>query len=283
MNISAEKTQLVIVTGFSGAGMSSVMKTLEDMGFEVFDNFPLSLVDALLEDTEKPAQNIAIGIDVRARGFAPNAILEAVKKHNAQLLFMTCEDAVLKKRFTETRRVHPLAKNKPIAAGIKAEAELLKAVHDKAHLTIDTSDLSIHDLKHILKGHFGIEDQSLLNITLMSFGFKHGVPRTADIVMDVRFLKNPHWENHLRNQTGQDKEVGEYIKTDDGFDDFISNFKNLMNSVLPRYANEGKSYLTIAIGCTGGKHRSVFTVETLKPWLKDTGFQTHIEHRDIGK
>lgn len=277
------KTKLVIVTGLSGAGMSSVMKTLEDMGFEVFDNFPLSLVDALLSDSEKPNQNIAIGIDVRARGFEPAAILETVDKHNAQLLFMTCDDAVLKKRFTETRRIHPLAKNKPIAAGIREETEMLAPVHDKAHLTIDTSDLSIHDLKHILKGHFGLESQSLLNVTLMSFGFKHGVPRTADIVMDVRFLKNPHWEDDLREKTGKDAAVGKYISQDDGFTPFIDNFKNLMESILPRYAKEGKSYLTIAIGCTGGRHRSVFTVETLKPWLKDTGYQTHIDHRDIEK
>lgn len=281
--MSKTEPQLVIVTGLSGAGMSSVMKTLEDMGFEVFDNFPLSLVDALLEDKEKPSQNIAIGIDVRSRGFEPASTLETVEKHNAQLLFMTCDDAELKKRFTETRRIHPLAKNKPIATGIREEAEILKPVQANAHLTIDTSDLSIHDLKHILKGHFGIEDQSLLNVTLMSFGFKHGVPRTADIVMDVRFLKNPHWEKDLKEKTGKETEVGDYIKTDEAYVDFINNFKNLMNSVLPRYANEGKSYLTIAIGCTGGRHRSVFTVETLKSWLDDTGFQTHIEHRDIGK
>lgn len=281
--MSTQKQKLVIVTGLSGAGMSSVMKTLEDMGFEVFDNFPLSLVDALLEDTRKPDQPVAIGIDVRSRGFEPSAILEAVDKYEAQLLFMTCEDAVLKKRFTETRRIHPLAKDKPIGAGIREEAEILKPVHDKAHLSIDTSELSIHDLKHILKGYFGIEGESLLNVTLMSFGFRHGVPRTADIVMDVRFLKNPHWEETLKEKTGKDKEVGAYIQSDEAYESFVDNFKTLMEGVLPRYASEGKSYLTIAIGCTGGKHRSVFTVESLKPWLADTGFQTHIEHRDLGK
>lgn len=278
-----DKHQLIIVTGLSGAGMSSVMKTLEDMGFEVFDNFPLSLVDALLSDVQSQNQKIAIGIDTRSRGFETQAILNAIEKHSAQLLFMTCEDAILKKRFTETRRVHPLAKDKSIAAGIKAEAKMLASIHARAHLTIDTSDLSIHDLKHILKGHFGIEGENLLNVTLTSFGFKHGVPRTADIVMDVRFLKNPHWVDDLRNLTGKDKSVGEYVQSDVAFDDFITHFKTLMNSVLPRYASEGKSYLTIAIGCTGGKHRSVFTVETLKSWLRDTGYQTHIEHRDIKK
>ncbi len=277
------QNQLLIVTGLSGAGMSSVMKTLEDMGFEVFDNFPLSLVDALLEDSKKPNQNIAIGIDVRSRGFSSKSILQTVERQNAQLLFMTCDDAVLKKRFTETRRIHPLAKNKSIRQGIIDEVAMLKPVHERAHLTIDTSDLSIHDLKHALRGHFGIEDNSLLNVTLMSFGFKHGVPRTADIVMDVRFLKNPHWEKKLKPKTGKDKAVGEYIQTDDGFAPFVENFKNLLKAVLPRYAKEGKSYLTIAIGCTGGKHRSVFTVETLKSWMRTTGFQTHIEHRDIEK
>ena len=281
--MSTQKQKLVIVTGLSGAGMSSVMKTLEDMGFEVFDNFPLSLVDALLEDTRKPGQPVAIGIDVRSRGFEPGAILDAVDKYDAQLLFMTCEDAVLKKRFTETRRIHPLAKDKPIGAGIREEAEILKPVHDKAHLSIDTSELSIHDLKHILKGYFGIEGESLLNVTLMSFGFRHGVPRTADIVMDVRFLKNPHWEETLKEKTGKDKDVGDYIQSDEAYEAFVTNFKTLIDSVLPHYASEGKSYLTIAIGCTGGRHRSVFTVESLKSWLTDTGFQTHIEHRDLGK
>ncbi|MCB1532687.1 MAG: RNase adapter RapZ [Alphaproteobacteria bacterium] len=281
--MSKPAKRLVIVTGLSGAGMSSVLKSLEDMGFEVFDNFPLSLVDALLSDSEKPDQPIAIAIDVRARGFSPESLLKTVDTHKAELLFMSCEDAVLKKRFTETRRIHPLAKDKPITAGIKEEAGMLSPLQERAELVIDTSDLSIHDLKHILKGHFGIEDQSLLNITLMSFGFKHGSPRTADIVMDVRFLKNPHWEEDLREKTGKDADVAAYIQADEGFDDFIENFKRLMNTVLPRYAREGKSYLTIAIGCTGGRHRSVFTVETLKSWLKNTGYQTHIEHRDIGK
>ena len=281
--MSKPAKRLVIVTGLSGAGMSSVLKSLEDMGFEVFDNFPLSLVDALLSDSEKPDQPIAIAIDVRARGFSPESLLKTVDTHKAELLFMSCEDAVLKKRFTETRRIHPLAKDKPITAGIKEEAGMLSPLQERAELVIDTSDLSIHDLKHILKGHFGIEDQSLLNITLMSFGFKHGSPRTADIVMDVRFLKNPHWEEDLREKTGKDADVAAYIQADEGFDHFIENFKRLMNTVLPRYAREGKSYLTIAIGCTGGRHRSVFTVETLKSWLKNTGYQTHIEHRDIGK
>ena len=284
MSMNKKKQKLIIVTGLSGAGMSSVLKTLEDMGFEVFDNFPLSLVEALLADKKHPKDRpIAIGIDVRARGFSSKALNKTVDTYEAELLFMTCEDTVLKKRYTETRRLHPLAKTQSIRAGIAEEKKLLQPVHDKARLVIDTTDLSIHDLKHLLRGHFGIEGQALLNVTLMSFGFKHGSPRTADIVMDVRFLKNPHWEKKLKPKTGKDKAVQKYIQTDEGFEDFIEKFKDLLKSVLPRHAKEGKSYLTIAIGCTGGRHRSVFITELLHAWIKDLGYQTYIEHRDIEK
>lgn len=275
--------RLAIVTGLSGAGMSSALKTMEDLGFEVFDNFPLSLVGALLNDTQGEDKLIAIGVDSRARGFSPEAIIETAKTYHAQLIFMSCEDAILKRRFTETRRRHPLALNQSIRAGIGQERTLLAPVLSAADLTIDTSTLSIHDLKHILKDHFGLSGQNFLTCTLMSFGYKHGVPRTADIVMDVRFLKNPHWVEDLKDLTGKDAAVADYIRTDEGFAPFLEQFKALMNVVLPRYADEGKSYLTVAIGCTGGKHRSVFTVESLKSWLEGTGYQTYIEHRDMGK
>jgi UPF0042 nucleotide-binding protein len=278
-----QQTPPIIVSGLSGAGMSSVLKTLEDLGFEVFDNFPLSLVDALITDTKKSGKPMAIGIDVRSRGFKPATLLKTVDRHEAQLLFMTCDESVLRKRYTETRRKHPLAKNKPVKAGIAEETTLLAPVQAAADLVIDTSELSIHDLKHILKGHFKIEDKSLLHITVQSFGFRHGVPRSADIVMDVRFLKNPHWVPKLKPKTGKDENVGAYIQTDEGYEAFIEGFKGLLGTVLPRYAKEGKSYLTIAVGCTGGKHRSVFVVEQLKPWLKASGYDAYIEHRDLDK
>ncbi len=270
----------VIVTGLSGAGISSVLKTLEDLGREVFDNFPLRLVDPLLEGTSSD-KAIAIGIDTRTRDFSAAEILKTAKKIDAKIVFITCDDEALYKRFAETRRRHPLAKNKPVSAGIKLERKLLGALQDRADLTIDSTHLSIHDLRHILEGHFRQSHENALTVTLMSFGFKHGSPREADIVMDVRFLKNPHWSPKLKPKTGLDEEVGAYIREDEEFLGFLQNFQSLIGPLLPRYAKEGKSYLTIAIGCTGGRHRSVYTTEQLSKWLKELGINVHVEHRDL--
>jgi len=275
------KSSLLIVTGLSGAGLATVLKTLEDFGFEAFDNFPPSLLPKLLEPSDQPKQPIAIGIDTRSREFNVAKLLETAEIHNAKLLFITCDSNILQKRFTETRRRHPLATDRPIRHGIDEERILLEPLRDAADITIDTTQLSIHDLRHILEGHFKPDYQQDLIISLMSFGFRNGIPREADIVMDVRFLQNPHWNAALKPKTGKDKEVGDYIKEDENFESFLENFKSLITPLLPRYAHEGKSYLTIAIGCTGGKHRSVFTVETLGQWLKSQKHQIHIEHRDL--
>lgn len=277
------KNKVVIVTGLSGAGMTSVLKIFEDFGYEVFDNFPLTLVKTLVKQTKK-GRPVAIGIDTRSRGFSASTVLKKTAALNATLLFITCDAAVLQKRFSETRRRHPLAKDKPASAGIRKERKQLENLHARADLAIDTSELSIHDLRHILEGHFAIRRKDArLVVTLMSFAFRNGVPREADLVMDVRFAKNPHWVKSLKNKTGLDKKVGDYIKTDAQWRPFLKNFKSLLKPLLPRYAEEGKSYLTIAVGCSGGRHRSVFAVRELGSWLKDMGYTAHIEHRDIGK
>jgi UPF0042 nucleotide-binding protein len=276
-----KNSQRVIVTGLSGAGMSSVLKALEDFGFEVFDNFPLSLVGPLLEDAGTPAQSLAIGIDVRSRGFNAAEMLKICKTHNAQLLFVNCEDSVLQRRFTATRRRHPLAKDQPIKAGIRQEREILKPLQAHADFTIDTTEMSIHDLRHVLQGHFKIESASLLSVSLLSFGFRYGPPREADIVMDVRFLQNPNWQPGLKEKTGLDAKVGAYIKKDDNFQGFMERFQALLEPLLPVYASQGKAYLTIAIGCTGGRHRSVYAVECLAQWLKKRRIACHKEHRDL--
>ncbi len=272
----------IIITGLSGAGISSVLKTLEDFKFEAFDNFPISLIPHLYDKNEATG-NIAIGIDTRTRGFSPEAVLDIAKEIDASIIFITCDDAILQKRFTETRRRHPLAQNKSLSYGIAKERKLLAPIKNKADFVIDSTDTSIHDLRHILEGHFSIKPKEKLTISLMSFGFKNGILREADIIMDVRFLKNPHWDPKLKPKTGMDKAVGEYICQDNEFDKFIKNFKNLLSPLLPRYANEGKSYLTIGIGCTGGRHRSVFTVETLKKWLEQQDLSVYTEHRDLPK
>jgi len=271
--------KLIIVTGLSGAGMSSVLKSLEDIGYEVLDNFPITLMKELLSNqTERP---IAIGIDSRTRNFTPAKLKKAIKSYNAKLIFVTCKHSVLQKRFTETRRKHPMAQDRPVSDGITKETQLLAPLQDSADEIIDTTDLSIHDLRRSIEGQFSQENHQKLSVTLTSFGFRHGVPREADIVMDVRFLRNPHWDKKLKPLTGQNKEVGKYISNDENFDQFMQNFKNLIEPLLERYTHEGKSYLTIAIGCTGGKHRSVFTVEKLSKWFKKLNINTHIKHRDM--
>lgn len=272
-------SKILIVTGLSGAGISSSLKVLEDLGYEVFDNFPLEFIDGLIE--KEPEKPIAIGIDSRTRNFSPSNIIEKSNRLHAALIYIDCDDTVLQKRFTETRRKHPLAKDRPVADGIKKEKALLKPLKSSATLVLDTSDLSIHDLRHVLEGHFSLSDTARFTVSLMSFGFRNGVPREADIVMDVRFLRNPHWDQEIRHLNGTHAEIGAYIHEDENFAPFIENFKNLIEPLLPRYNHEGKSYLTIAVGCTGGKHRSVYTIETLHKWLKECGVTTFKKHRDL--
>ncbi len=272
---------IVFVTGMSGAGMSASLKIFEDFGYEVFDNFPLTLVRALLKET-KAGTPVAIGIDTRSRGFNAKAIIAKAGELGARILFVHADPSVLQKRFTETRRRHPLARDKPASTGIRAELKLLQPLRDTSDINIDTSELSIHDLRHILQGHFALKRKGArLVVTLMSFAFRNGVPREADIVMDVRFLQNPHWVKNLKNKTGLDKPVGAYIKKDPAWGPFLKNFKSLLKPLLPRYAREGKSYLTIAVGCSGGRHRSVYTVEELGAWLETMGYTAHTEHRDL--
>ncbi|HPF78833.1 MAG TPA: RNase adapter RapZ [Alphaproteobacteria bacterium] len=270
---------LVIVTGLSGAGMSSALKSLEDIGYEVLDNFPLILIPQLLE--KKSDKPIAIGVDSRTRNFSAAKLKKAVKENKATLVFITCKHSVLQKRFTETRRKHPLAQDRPVSDGINKEMELLSPIRGEADLVIDTTELNIHDLRRMIEGHFSSDKQQRLTVTLVSFGFRNGIPRDADIVMDVRFLKNPHWDAKLKPLTGKDKKIGAYIEKDESFEPFLKNFQNLLEPLLERYNHEGKSYLTIAIGCTGGKHRSVYTVEKLSRWFKDLKIKTNIKHRDI--
>lgn len=273
------KNKLLIVTGLSGAGMSSALKALEDNGYEVLDNFPLSLLDDLLK--EKSDKPLAIGIDSRTRNFSIPKLIKSVKDSQATLVFMTCKHSILQKRYTETRRKHPLAKDRPVSDGINKEADLMAPLKDVADLLIDTTELNIHDLRRTIEENFAQKGTQRLTVSLISFGFRNGIPREADIVMDVRFLKNPHWDKKLKPLTGQDKKVGAYIESDESFEPFIDNFKNLLEPLFARYNHEGKSYLTIAIGCTGGKHRSVYTVEVLQKWLKKLKIKTHVKHRDM--
>ena len=259
---------LLLVTGVSGAGKSSALGVLEDLGYEAVDNLPVSLIGRLLGDGEFP-HPIAIGIDIRTRDFNAPGFLEELNvlfrrpDMDVNLLFLDCDDEILGRRFEETRRRHPLADDRPISDGLRRERDLMATVREQASVLIDTSEMAIKDLKRTLEGHFGIETTAGLSIFVTSFSYRLGLPRNADLLFDVRFLRNPHYQLDLRDLSGRDKDVGAFISADEGFQPFFDNLTRLLEPLLPRYAEEGKNYLTIAIGCTGGRHRSVFVTEKL--------------------
>lgn len=279
--MSAQSKNPVFVTGLSGAGMSTALGIFEDLGYEVVDNLPLSLIDSLFKE-KSPKPGVALGIDSRTRNFDPHEVIAKAREYGARLLFVTCDTAVLQRRFSETRRKHPLAADRAVIDGIDMERRRLAPLRERTDEVIDTSELTIHDMRRIVAQRFALSDESAgLSITLMSFGFKNGLPRESDIIQDVRFLKNPNWKEDLKDLTGLHAPVAQYIRQDENFVDFFKNFQNLLKPLLPGYIREGKSYLTIAVGCTGGKHRSVYTVEQLAVWLKDLGYTVRVYHRDM--
>ncbi len=281
--------KLVLVTGMSGAGMSVALKALEDLGYEAVDNLRLSLVPALLEQADPRKRPLALVIDSRTRDFSAHAMLEeveALKAHaelDVRLVFLDCGDETLQRRFTETRRRHPLAIDRPVPDGIQLERAMLLPLKQQADVTIDTTQLSIHDLRRILAGSFQIGTQVALQVFVTSFSFRLGLPREADLVFDVRFLTNPHYDPELRPLTGLDPRVAARVEGDPDFAEFFRHLTDLLQPLLPRYNQEGKSYLTIAVGCTGGKHRSVFVAERLAAWLDGLGLKVGLSHRELDR
>lgn len=286
---SRPQGRLVLVTGLSGAGMSVALKALEDLGYEAVDNLRLSLVPALIEQADPRKRPLALVIDSRTRDFSAHAVLEQVESLKAhddldvRLVFLDCGDEVLQRRFTETRRRHPLAIDRPVPDGIQRERSLLFPLKQEADVTIDTTQLSIHDLRRLLAGNFQIDAQAALQVFVTSFSFRLGLPREADLVFDVRFLTNPHYDPELRPLTGLDARVAARVEGDPDFDAFFSHLTGLLQPLLPRYNQEGKSYLTIAVGCTGGRHRSVFVAERLAAWLKGLGLKVGLSHRELDR
>ncbi len=285
------KQEVVLVTGLSGAGRSTCLNILEDYGFEAVDNIPLNFIPALLangssQSTANKNLKIAIGIDARTRNFDETTLLEYASQikssdHLVSIVFVDCADETLIKRFTETRRKHPLSNGRPIIDGIKLERQLLTDIRTKSDLLIDTTGLSKSDLSLILSRRLGLKNTSKLTLSLLSFGFRNGLPAEADTILDVRFLSNPHYNEQLRPLDGRNKKIAAFIENDPRFSIFFNGFKNFLDPLLPFYADEGKSYLTIAIGCTGGKHRSVFVAERLNNWLKQREFIVNLRHRDL--
>lgn len=278
---------VVLVTGMSGAGKTTALKALEDNGFEVIDNLPVALLPSLFsqKNAEKP---LAVGIDMRTRDFDAQKIYDMFKELkmsaglNEQIVFLDCSDEKLLKRFTETRRAHPLAKNKSIAEGIAEERNRLELLRTNADFIVDTTRMRAAELaRYIEKNVVGAMSRKTV-VTVCSFSYRDGVPAQADLVFDVRFLRNPHYDLVLRPLTGKDAAVADYIRQDKDFGAFFTKITDLLSLLLPRYVEEGKSYLTIAIGCTGGKHRSVFTAESLYAWLLEKKMYTVVlEHHAL--
>jgi UPF0042 nucleotide-binding protein len=283
-------TRILIVTGMSGAGKSTALDTLEDMGWEVVDNLPLVLLDRLLA-TDIPmgasdARPLAFGIDSRTRGFDAVAIVQrirAIRESGAAIeaLFLDCAGAELERRFSETRRRHPLALDRPAVDGIARERELMAPLRTLADHVLDTTSFNANQLKGDIRARFGNGDGRATTISVMSFGFARGVPRNADLVFDMRFLRNPHWVDALRPKTGLESDVAQYIADDVAYADAMSRIEALLITLLPRYSEEGKSYVTIAFGCTGGRHRSVHAADRVSRRLRDAGFSPTVDHRDL--
>ena len=283
---------ILLVTGMSGAGKSTVLKTLEDLGWEVVDNLPLRLLDRLLAappaaDAGDAPRPLALGLGARTREFDPNRIIsraEALRdKHGLEIgaLFLDCAGSELERRYAETRRRHPLAPDRPASDGIGRERELLAPLRDWANRLIDTTNLSAQELANQVRDTFGGHKADEPVLSVVSFGFARGLPRNADLLFDMRFLQNPHWVPALRPGTGLDPEVAAHVAADPAYDEAVSRIEELIGLLVPRYRAEGKSYVTIAIGCTGGRHRSVHVAERIAGWLRGRGFSPTVNHRDL--
>lgn len=274
----------VVVTGLSGAGKSTALKALEDAGFEAVDNLPLSLLHALLMVPD--AHPVAVGVDTRTRAFAPDALLDRIAKlstqrHPVRLVFLDCADEVLARRFGETRRPHPLSPDRPVADGIARERETLARLRERADLVLDTSDMSPHDLRRAVFERVLREAPARLTVTVCSFGYSRGLPRDADLVFDLRFLANPHWDPALRPLDGRDPAVDGHVAADPAFAPAFARIMDLLLLLLPGYRSEGRAYLTIALGCTGGRHRSVAVAERVGTALAAAGWPNFVVHRDL--
>ncbi|MBM3546006.1 MAG: RNase adapter RapZ [Alphaproteobacteria bacterium] len=286
---ASDRQPVILVTGLSGAGRSSSLKALEDIGYEAVDNLPIALLPALLAPGAAARRPLVVGVDVRGRDFAAEPLLaeiERLKRRSdldARLLFLDCDADVLVRRFTETRRRHPIAVDRPLADGIQKERALMLPIRERADEVLDTSTLAGAELRRVLWNRFQLGADRGLSVTVTSFSFRHGLPREADLVLDVRFLENPHYDPVLRPLDGRDESVAEFIATDPDFEPFFASITAMLDRLIPRYYREGKSYLTIAFGCTGGRHRSVFLAERLGAWLAKRGQRVEIVHRDVDR
>jgi len=283
---------VLLITGVSGAGKSTALKTMEDIGWETIDNFPIRLVEGLLQtppsssrgDSDPP---LALGFDSRTRGFEPDKLIDSINRLQQEpgylisTLFLDCNGGELERRYGETRRRHPLALDRPAKDGIALERTLLAPFRRWADHVIDTSDLTANDLQRQIRQRFSLDKNASTTITITSFGFSKGLPNNIDLLFDVRFLANPFWDPELKQMTGLDPEVAEYISKDPAYGEAIEKILDMLKFLLPRYQDAGKAYVNIGIGCTGGRHRSVHVAERLSKDLHTAGFSPSVRHRNL--
>lgn len=285
---------VVLVSGLSGAGKASILRALEDLGFEAVDNAPLPLIEELVARAEPGVpRKMAVGVDARTRGFDVDGVLATLSRLRSnpalrcELVFAWADEPALLRRYTETRRRHPLAPNGRVVDGIAAEQALTAPLRAAADLAIDTTDLPLAALRRLIESRYGPETTSEprhgLAVALLSFAFPAGLPREADMVFDARFLRNPHYVSALKACTGLDPEVGAYVESDPDYRAFFRKLAELLGLLLPRFVQEGKKYATVAVGCTGGRHRSVHIVERLASRLAEAGWRVSITHRELAR
>lgn len=288
---SDKRQRLLLVTGLSGAGKSTALDVLEDLGFETIDNFPVRLLERLVGEPDAGEGDhrapLAIGFDSRTRGFVPAEIIALVKGLSERpdlavtSIFIDCASDEIARRYNETRRRHPMARDRTVQEGIAAERELLDPLRRWAEVVIDTREMSANDLQARVRELFEDASDAEPTLTVSSFGFARGMPPLADLMFDMRFLDNPHWVDGLRELTGMDAAVGEHIERDPAFAPAFTQIRDLLLTLLPRYAAQGKAYVHVAFGCTGGRHRSVFTAERIAQGLREAGFSPTVRHRNL--
>lgn len=289
---AAVARRVVLITGLSGAGRASILHVLEDLGYEAVDNPPMPLIEELVTRAERP---VAVGIDSRSRGFDVPALLHMLQRLRLnpllqpELIFARADEGVLIRRYTETRRRHPMAPAGRVIDGIRTETALMAPLNEAADLVIDTSDLPLPQLRAMVEARFGNTDTGFagMTISLISFAYPRGLPRDADLVFDVRFLRNPHYDPILRPGTGLDPAVAAYVEADPAFQPFLDKVTDLLSLLLPRFVEEGKKYAGVAVGCTGGRHRSVHVVQSLARRLAQMqpaggpSYRVTVNHREL--
>ena len=285
--MAIKRPEVLLLVGMSGAGRSASSNVFEDLGYYVIENLPPDLIESVVESNDVAESNRQLVLTVDARdGFAQDELNKGLNRLSqsgvlTRVIFLDADTETLIERYEENRRPHPMGKES-LSQSVKMERDLLKPIRELADLVIDTTDMNVHDLrKRIIEGFQGEATNQDLKISVTSFGFKNGSPRDADLVLDVRFLPNPHWKEELRSSTGQSPMVWNYVLSFEDAEIFLEKTKDLINFLLPRFTSEGKSYVGIAIGCTGGKHRSVVMTEEIGSWLKKDGKDAVIIHRDM--